>query len=61
MNHETIDLTTSGGGDLLVINKLPVGINPQYEVTVLATSAPTHSVFFALCNQVTQGKQWGLA
>lgn len=60
MNHETIDLTSLGGGDLLVINKLPLGSNPPYEVTVLPQSDPTFPAFLGLCRNVVQGKKWGM-
>jgi len=60
MDHDTIDLSTLGGGDLLVISKLPAGSNPQYEVTVLPQTDPTFPAFFSLCTNDAQGKKWGL-
>lgn len=61
MSHQTIDLTTPGGGDLLVIDRLAPGANPSYEVTVVAPSDPSYTAFRALCTQVVQGKRWGIA
>lgn len=61
MNKETIDLSSPGGGDLLVINRLPEGSAPMYEVTFLPQSDPTYPAFLALCTEETQGKRWGLA
>ncbi|MFO1433499.1 MAG: phospholipase D-like domain-containing protein [Candidatus Competibacteraceae bacterium] len=59
LDHDTIDLTTPGGGDLLVINKLSHGSDPGYEVTVLPQIDPTFPAFLALCNHEVQGKRWG--
>ncbi|HEY73020.1 MAG: hypothetical protein DRJ03_19445 [Chloroflexi bacterium] len=59
LNHDTIDLATPGGGDLLVINKLPPGNDPAYEVTVLPQTDPTFPAFLNLCTRKAQGKKWG--
>lgn len=59
LDHDTIDLTTPGGGDLLVISKLPPGSVPAYEVTVLPQTDPTFPAFLALCTREAQGKKWG--
>ena len=42
MDHETIDLSTSNGGDLLVINKLSTKIDNDslYKVTILPRTDP---------------------
>ena len=61
MDHTTIDLTTSGGGDVLVINRLPEGSRPHYEVTVVQKTSPDHARSLALCARSSQGKRWGLA
>jgi hypothetical protein len=60
MDKETIDLSTIGGGDLLIISKLSPGSNPGYEVTILPQSDPTYPSFLARCDRETQGKRWGL-
>lgn len=60
MDNGTIDLSTQGGGDLLVINKLPKGTNPSYEVTILSKSDPTYITFLNKCNRDAQGKRWGI-
>ena len=61
MDHDTIDLSTPTGGDLLVINKLPEGSTPGYEVTILPQTDPTFSAFFDLCKYEIRGKRWGFA
>ena len=60
VGHETIDLTTAGGGDLLVISRMPLGVNPEYEVTILSSSDPQYGKFLSLCAKSTNGKIWGL-
>jgi len=61
MDHETVDLSTTGGNDLLIINKLPEGSDPAYEVTILTQADPTFNNFYGMCNRVVQGKKWGLS
>jgi hypothetical protein len=53
-------MTTIGGGDLLVINKLPRGSDPAYEVTILPQSDPTFPAFLTMCKFEAQGKKWGI-
>lgn len=60
LNHETISLSSSGGGDLLVINKLPSGSDPSYEVTILPQTDPTFPAFLSFCTEDAQGKKWGI-
>lgn len=60
MDHETVELSQEGGGDLLVINRLPEGNDPLYEVTVLPTTDPTYPAFLAFCQQISNGKRWGM-
>jgi hypothetical protein len=60
MNHDTIDLSASGGGDLLVVNKLPEGNDPVYEVTILPQTDPTFPAFIGSCRFEAQGKRWGV-
>jgi hypothetical protein len=45
---------------LLVVNKLPEGNEPAYEVTILPQTDPTYPAFFDLCTQEAQGKKWGV-
>jgi HKD family nuclease len=59
LNHDTIDLSSTGGGDLLVINRLPEGSDPAYEVTILPQTDPSFPAFFELCRYEAQGKKWG--
>lgn len=61
MNHDTIDLASQGGGDLLVITKRPQQAEPAYEVTILPRTDPTFPAFFSLCVNEAQGKRWGIA
>ena len=60
MNHDTIDLANLDGGDLLVINKLPHGSDPAYEVTILSKTDALFNNFFNLCNFEVGDKKWGL-
>lgn len=60
MNHETIDLTTDGGGDLLVINKFTTGTLTSYEVTIVSMSDTSYSKLVSLCHHSAQGKIWGI-
>ena len=60
MNHDTIDLSIPGGGDLLVINKLPMGSDPAYEVTILDKQDMQYPRFFRMCTNIVQGKKWGI-
>ncbi len=60
MNRDTIDLSRIGGGDLLIITKLPVGSDPAYEVTILPQPDPTFPSFLALCTNRVQDKRWGI-
>jgi hypothetical protein len=62
MDHDTVDLSTSKGGDLLIINKLPVGIDGSlpYEVTILPQTDPTFQAFLSSCKYEAHGKKWGM-
>lgn len=60
MDHATIDLTTPGGGDLLVISERPNGSNPEYEVSIIAQTDPSFTYHLGLCTQVSQDKVWGI-
>ncbi len=62
MDHATIELSTAGGGDLLVINKLNIGMDNGllYEVTILPQTDPTFRAFLNMCTNEAQGKKWGL-
>ncbi len=60
MNKETIELSASSGGDLIVINQLPEDSEPAYEVTILSKYDPTFPAFLAKCVKLAQGKKWGV-
>ena len=60
LDHRTVELAT-GRGDLLVINKLPDGSNPAYEVTILSPSDPSFKDFLSHCTSMAAGiKRYGL-
>ncbi len=61
MDKQTIDLTASEGGDLLVISRLPGSSSPPYEVTVVGREDPSFEMLLDLCQQDAQGKRWGFA
>jgi len=61
VDKATLDLSSPGGGDLLVISRLPRGSDPEYEATILSQGDPTFPAFAALCTQQVQGKKWGVA
>jgi hypothetical protein len=58
MNHRTIDLTTQGGGDLLVISKVA---SPEagYEVTLVPPTGSSYAYYRALCTNASNDKRWG--
>ena len=60
LDHVTIDLSAEGGGDLLVISKMPSGADPAYEVTVVGRDQPLFPSFLDRCDRQAQGKKWGL-
>jgi HKD family nuclease len=62
MDHETIDLSISGGGDLLIINKLTTKVDKDllYEVTILPQTDPTFQAFLSMCVNEAQEKKWGM-
>ena|SRR6266487_2933949 len=62
MDRDTIDLSTPSGGDLLVINKLPLEVDNDllYEVTILPQTDPTFHTFLNLCKYEAKGKKWGM-
>jgi HKD family nuclease len=60
LDHDTIDLSSPGGGDLIVINRLPPGNGPLYEVTILPQSDPTFPAFLSLCTKQIYEKRWGI-
>ncbi len=62
MTHTIIDLSDLAGGDLLIINKLPINIVPAYEVTVLPKSDPGFAKYLSLCVLTAANvKKWGMA
>jgi HKD family nuclease len=62
VDHKTIDQSTPGGGDLLVISKLPPGSPTPYEVTILPRGHPNYAAAMARCTRLAAlDKVWGLA
>jgi len=60
LDHDTIDLSSPGGGDLIVVNRLPPDNDPLYEVTILPQSDPTFPAFLSLCTKQIYEKRWGI-
>ena len=60
LDHDTIDFSSLGGGDLIVINKLPEGSDPAYEITILNSTDPTFSGFLSFCTKRVYDKKWGI-
>ncbi|MGZ4848286.1 MAG: hypothetical protein ACXV7G_12580 [Halobacteriota archaeon] len=60
MDKQTIDLSSSGGGDLLVITKLPDYHQTQYEVTIVSRMLQDFKDLSKLCRNKAQEKIWGL-
>lgn len=60
LDHDTIDLSSPVGGDLIVINRLPAGNDPVYEITMLPQSDPTFPAFLGLCTNQIYEKRWGI-
>jgi len=60
MDKDTIELSDPAGGDLIVINKLPEGEDPPYEVTILSANDPAFPVFLQKCTNISQDKKWGI-
>lgn len=66
VKHDTIDLTSPVGGDLILFERLPEGSQPPYEVWVVHPTDPTYNALLARCNQQVGAagaagvKRWGL-
>lgn len=60
LDRDTIDLSTRGGGDLLIVSRVAVAAGVNYEMTVLPQTDPTFPTYLALCTREVQGKRWGL-
>jgi len=54
VGHETIDLTSPGGGDILLFERLPHGSSPSYEVWIITTDDPSYPELRARCNRKVQ-------
>ncbi|MDZ4340261.1 MAG: hypothetical protein U1B94_08620 [candidate division NC10 bacterium] len=63
---ETVDLTAPAGGDILLVERLPAGSDPPYEVWIVGTSDPNYESLLARCNRDVQAvgaagtKRYGL-
>lgn len=66
VGHAVVDLTTQGGGDILLFERLPEGSEPAYEVWVVGTGSPEHASLVARCTRQVQAsgtagtKRWGV-
>ena len=65
VGHDTID-QTGAGGDILLVERLPDGSDPAYEVWIVRAGDPEHAPLLARCNRTVQArgragvKQFGL-
>ncbi len=50
VKHDTIDLTTPGGGDLILFERTATSVGPQYEVWIVKPNDPNHQDLRAHCN-----------
>jgi hypothetical protein len=63
LRPDTQGLTLSqiqAGGAILIVNRLPAGSNPAFGVSVVNPGDPQHAATLARCNQLAQGKRWGM-
>lgn len=51
VTHDTIDLTARGGGDILLMERLPDGSAPAYEAWVVHAADPIYLELLARCDQ----------
>ncbi|MFN7978373.1 MAG: phospholipase D-like domain-containing protein [Vicinamibacterales bacterium] len=65
VGHDTID-QTNAGGDILLVERLPDGSDPAYEVWIVRVEDPEHAPLLTRCNRTVQArgragvKQFGL-
>lgn len=65
VGHDTID-QTGAGGDILLVERLPDGSDPAYEVWIVRAADPEHAPLLTRCNRSVQArgragvKQFGL-
>lgn len=60
VDNETIDLTTPGGGDLMVVTKLDDEPALEYEVSFVNPEDPRFDGLLASCEYSAGGKKWGM-
>lgn len=66
VGHDTIDQTRPAAGDVLLIERLPDGSTPAYEVWVVQPNDAEHARLLARCTNTVQArgrggvKTWGL-
>ena len=54
VKHDTIDLTTEGGGDILLIERLPENESPRYESWLVRATDPEYADLLAHCDREVQ-------
>lgn len=60
VDPEMIDITTPGGGDLLVIDKLPDNPDHEYEFSIVKDDDGRFDSLLDQCSQIASGgKRWG--
>jgi hypothetical protein len=66
VGHDTVDLTSVAGGDILLVERLPAGSEPPYEVWIVGAGDPRYNTLLARCNREVQAvgaagtKRYGL-
>ena len=49
IKHDTVDLTTPGGNDIILFEVTPDGSGPAYDVWVIAATDPNYNALLARC------------
>jgi HKD family nuclease len=60
VDNETIDFTTEGGGDIMVVSALEEGEIQDYEVTIVKPDEPAFEKLLDSCDREAGAKKWGL-
>jgi len=54
VSHNVVDLTTEGGGDILLFEKLPEGSDPPYEMWIVRQGTPEYQALLQRCTRSVQ-------
>jgi len=57
VKHDTVDLATPGGADIILFETTPEGVGPAYDVWVISQNDPNHAALLRRCTHtvVTRG------